>query len=175
MNKRATFVLFSLVVVVVVALTSGITAYLTDGDSADNNLSIGGNRVEIVEEFTPPEELLPGVVIPKNVMVTNVGPSDCYVRVMAVFSNGDMKQYCEVDWNTSNWVLNSTDGYWYYTKPIATGESTPSLFTTITIDDSAPADAIVEFDMIVYAESYQSAGSNSYTEAWANYQTNKPN
>ena len=153
---------------------TGVVAYLTDADRANNAMTIGGNHIALTEEFIPPESLAPGIVIPKNVKVTNTGITSCYVRVFAEFTDSDMGQYCEVDWNTTDWVYNSGDQYWYYKNAIATGESTTSLFTTITLIDGDYEAVIKDFDVIVYAESYQSYGFDKYEDAWAHYQINKP-
>ena len=156
------------------ALTTGVVAYLSDADNSDNSFIIGGNTIELVEEFIPPKELAPGVVIKKDVSVTNTGLNDCYVRVMAVFTNSDMGDWCTVDWNTgAGWVYNQEDGYWYYPNPISNGETTPSLFTTITLSEDIPESLVKDFDMIVYAESYQSADSEDYASAWEGYKANK--
>ena len=185
-NKKLTVILAC---VLVLSLCSvGVAAYMTDADSARNKLVVGGNRIEIEEGFIPPPELKPGVSFTKNVRVKNVGASDCYVRVMAVFNTSDMEKYCEVDWNTTDWSYNSEDNYWYYPNSISQGEKTPSLFTKVkvkeyydfngngTIEDSEtiPQSIIEDFDIIVYAESYQSADFSDYREAWAHYQVNKP-
>lgn len=189
-NKKLV-VLLSCVLILSLCLT-GVLAYLTDGDFARNKFIVGGNRIEIEEGFIPPPELKPGVSFTKNVRVKNTGSSDCYVRVMAVFTTSDMEKYCEVDWNTTDWVFNEEDGYWYYPKSISTGDKTPSLFTKVKIkefydfdgngtteeDETVPQSVIEDFDIIVYAESYQSGEffgyENAYQDAWAHYRVNKP-
>lgn len=167
---------------------TGIVAYLVDTASARNDFVIGGNRIEIEEGFIPPPELKPGISFTKNVKIKNVGPTDCYARVMAVFTTSDMEKYCEVDWNTEDWIYNAEDNYWYYPEAISTGEKTPSLFTKVTIkesydfngdgtigaDENVPESLITDFDIIVYAESYQSGEYANYQDAWVHYQANKP-
>lgn len=152
---------------------SGILAYLTDADSAVNKATIGGNRIEIIEDFDPPSEITPGVSFTKNVKVSNIGPSSCFVRIKAVFADEKMSEYCEIDWNTTDWVKSGSDGYYYYPVAIAEGESTPSLFTMVKIKDDAPSSALEGFDIIIYAESYQSEGYDDYLSAWEGYKANK--
>lgn len=188
-------IIISCLLIVGVACASGIAAHLADSDSAVNKITIGSNRIKLVEDFLPPPELGPGVSFTKNVTVENVGPSDCYVRVMAAFTTSDMEKYCVVDWNEydavenpNGWIFNAEDEYWYYPHAISEGESTPSLFTKVTIketydfngdgtiaeDEVIPKSIMQDFDIIVYAESYQSYGFEHYTDAWANYQANMP-
>ncbi len=172
--QKNRFVAAACILLAACLCVSGVAAYMADADKARNQFTIGGVNVELTEEFNPPEKLTPGVVIEKDVKVTNTGPNSCYVRVLAVFSNSDMGQYCTVDWNTTDWVYNENDSYWYYTKAIIDGEVTTSLFTTITLSEEIPEAAIKDFDMIVYTESYQADGFADYQSAWANYQANKP-
>lgn len=179
--NKTTLFLFCAFVLVCMGV-AGIYAYLSDGDKASNTFTIGGNRVGITEEFEPPEKLEPGVEFKKDVSVTNVGPSDCYVRVKAVFTDSDMEKYCTVDFNSSSdandrsadYWYNSEDGYYYYKEILESGDRSPSLFTKVSISEDIPANEIKEFDILVYVESYQSAGFDNYRDAWAHYHRNDP-
>lgn len=170
--RRAMLVI--LLLGVIAAASGTVYAYLTDRDSSVNQTVIGGNRIEVVEEFTPPDELIPGSVFAKAVRVKNVGHSSCYVRLKAVFSDSNVGQYCTMDWNTVDFVYSADDGYYYYTKAIGSGELTEYLFTTVTVSPEAPSGALTGLTIYVYAESCQSAGFGSYIEAWDNFRRNQP-
>ena len=153
---------------------AGVSAYFMDGDTATNSVEVGGNTVDIVEEFDPPEEIEPGTAITKDVKIKNEGPNDCYVRVMAVFSDSDMEKHCTLEGlNKEDFVYDDTDGYYYYKKVLPSGSITPSLFTSVLVSESIPENEIKEFDIIVYAESYQSEGHDTYQSAWAEFKKNK--
>lgn len=152
---------------------AGISAYLINTDTAVNVLTIGNNNIEIFEDFPVPNPQ-PGSSHKKVVQITNTGSVECYVRVLATFSNSDMGDYCSIDWNTNDWVYNSSDGYWYYTGAIAAGEATQPLFTKITIFSSISEENMKDFEVIVYAESLQSRGFANYQVAWEEFQKNKP-
>ncbi len=191
LKKDKFAVILTLLLILAICMTS-LMAYLTDADRAKNTFVVGGNNISIEEGFTPPPELKPGITFTKNVKVKNNGPSDCYVRIKAVFTDSDIEKYCEVDWNTTDWIYNAEDNYWYYPEAIEKGDKTPSLFTKVTIeevydfdgngtaeeDETIPASVIQDFDIIVYAESYQvgrfQGYENAYLDAWDHYQTNKP-
>lgn len=173
MSKKNKIIFSCLIIFLLIFSVVGITSYLSDADSIDNIFTIGGNRVELVEEFNPPDKLEPGISFQKDVKVKNSGPNACYVRVKAVFNNSDVGQYCEVDWNTKDWTYNAEDGYWYYKEPISRWEKTTSLFTTVKLADDIPSYAIDDFDMIIYGESYQSESFDAYEDAWGNYEKNK--
>lgn len=151
---------------------TGIFAYLSDGDYADNQILIGSNEIEVTEEFDPPDELKPNSTFHKDVKITNTGESPCYIRVMVKYTDMDIGQYCTLDINNS-WVAGA-DGYYYYPELLNPGEQTESLFTTVEIGN-IPVESITGFDIIVYGESIQCIGEieRGYQETWDQYQINK--
>ena len=148
-----------------------IAAYLADGDSASNAITVGGNRISIDEIFDP-EPMIPGEDVVKKVRIKNIGPNDCYVRVMAVFSDSDVGKYTQVDWNLKDWIFNAQDGYYYYPQILENDKVTPWLCTTLTFDDDLPDEMIKDVELIVYAESYQAEEFEQYEQAWKHYQIN---
>lgn len=65
-------------------------------------------------------------------------------------------------------------GYYYYTKALAPGESTPPLFTDVRTDYSLnPGQKTEQYDVIVYAESIQTVtrDGNPDTETPGRYRT----
>lgn len=171
MKKR---IIYAILVIVCLFGIGATAAYLSDADQADNRLMIGGNNTKIVEEFDPPEKLKPGISFKKDVKVVNLGPSDCYVRIKAVFTDGGMEKYCTLDYNDQDFVYDKEDGYYYYKSVLKEGEKTPSLFTTVKITEDAPENSMKDFDILVYTESYQSKGFSDYQAAWEHFQKNKP-
>lgn len=155
---------------------NGINAYLADGKTTVNSLSVGSNKIEIEEEFTPPpiDEVKPGKVITKNVKICNTGSVSCYVRVKAVFTDSDMGKWCTVDWNTNDFVYHGSDGYYYYRWKLDPGQTTESLMTQITLSRDIPEAEIKEFSLIVYAESCQSGEYTDYEGAWEYFRRNEP-
>ncbi len=164
--------LLSCVLVALAALATGIYAYFADADRMANAVGIGGCNVEIQEDFEPPQTLDKGGSFKKDVSVKNMGPGNCYVRVKAVFSNSDMEACCSVDWNTTDWVYDTAEDYYYYPVSLKEGESTDSLFTTVSWNDNLP-DQIRDFDIIVYAEGYQAHPFENYQEAWEHFHRNQ--
>lgn len=163
-----------LIVLMMISIIGGVYAYLTSNDTAKNTLVIGGVNTEVVEEFTPPEKLEPGTSFTKDVKVKNLGPSECYVRIKAVFTDSDMEKYCTVDFNTRDYVYNEDDGFYYYTEILRVGDITPSLFTTVSLSEEITEAEIKDFDILVYSEAYQSEGFDNYKDAWEYYHRNKP-
>lgn len=173
-NRWRYAALMILLLGVTTVMSPSVNAYLADGDTVTNPFEVGGNRIEIIEEFTPPDELQPGSVITKTVRVKNIGHSPCYVRIKAVFSDSEVGQYCSLDWNLEDYEYDAEDGYYYYTRAIEPGETTGYLFSTVSVSEDAPQSALTEVSVLVYAESCGSGSAESYTAAWADYGRNKP-
>lgn len=85
---------------------------------------------------------------------------------------------------SNDWIyIPDTDatlgGYFYYTKKVAPGESTSELIDTVATYFEEASD-IADYELIVYAESVQTADKNGiefddadYKEAWTEYLTRK--
>lgn len=165
--------LFTGILFIVPNISNYISAYLADTSVQENKLSVGYNTISVVEDFEPPKELVPGISFKKDVKIENTGTVDTYVRVKALFTNSDMMPYCTIDYNTTDWVFNNEDGYYYLINPVAVGETSPSLFTNVKLSDDIGITDIKDFDILIYAESYQSYGYDSYEIAWNDYYKNK--
>ena len=151
-------------------------AYLIAQDKAENYFIVGENTIEVSEEFKPPEKLKPNVQFTKKPVIKNTGNLPCFIRARADFSDSRAKEFCEdLDIDTANWEYNSSDGYYYYKSVVKPGNETTPLFTTIKIKNTATADDMIDFDVLVYAESVQhdSHGGNcpldEYKTVWKKY------
>ena len=153
---------------------SSIYAYLTDIAIASNVVIVGSIDIEINEIFEPPVKLEPGISFTKDVSITNTGISDCYVRIKAVYTDSDMGDYCTLDIDTENFIYNEKDNFYYYKNVLKQGEKSPSLFTTVTLSEAIKAEEIKDFDILIYAESFQASGFDDYKDAWKYYQRNDP-
>lgn len=132
---------------------SGTLAYFTSENTAHNVITSGGVNIEVVEKTKNTEGVLvdfpkegmkgimPGTDVSKIVSVKNTGESEAWVRVqvesMIKAADGsnlalEIEKVGPVMTYTvgSNWTLDN--GYYYYTKPVAAGESTDILFDTVT-------------------------------------------
>lgn len=144
-------------------LTGGICAYLISTANQANLFTVGENVTQIEEVFEPPETIEAGQSYEKKVMVRNVRNVPCYVRVFAEFSDPEQADAMRLDFNTTDWTVKQTDGYYYYKKILPVGEATAPLFEEIYAEkDSA------KLELIVYSESVQAEGSTSPQEAFQN-------
>ena len=135
-------------VIAVMAIAGASLAYFTAEDSAENVFTVGNVAIDLTEpkwDATGKEEaedVYPGEPLAKDPTVTNTGKNPCFVRV----SVSNLDQFAEkfdgamITYRTDyvenalgeNWVLH-TDGYFYYTKVLASDEKTDALFDQIVI------------------------------------------
>ena len=127
-------------------VASGTLAYFTAQETAHNVITSGGVAIQLIEQtrnedgslgpWKNMEDVMPGAKISKIVTVKNTGASDAWVRIkvdMTIkLANGDKgnPEVMKLDIKDAFWT--EQDGYYYYNDPLAPGETTPPLFTTVT-------------------------------------------
>lgn len=155
-------------VIVAVVMTTFLTiaAYLTDIDFASNSFQNAVEKVEIVEEFDPPEELVPGISFIKKPSVKNTGTIPCYVRLFSEVNDSSIGDYINIDYDMTNWTKKD-DGYYYYNKILNPNEVTEPLFTTVKIDSNIEEDKLKDFNIIVFADTVQSEGYENMEKAFS--------
>lgn len=153
--KRKLLIL-SLLAIGVASLTAGTLAYFNAEDTAHNVITSGGVNIQIVEK-TKDEGgalvefpaggltgIMPGTAASKIVSVTNTGASEAWIRVkldLSIRSAGGDKLPAEltvgqetipvVDPEVKEGWLAGTGGYYYYTKPVASQDSTTNFMETV--------------------------------------------
>lgn len=146
--KKKLLVAALAVIMVVTAIAGASLAYLTDKEEATNEFTVGNVDIELTEPNwdatgkAEAEDVYPGEPLAKDPTVENVGKNPCFLRLsvsaldqFAAAYDGAMITYRTdyVDGKLGeNWVLH-TDGYFYYTKVLAAGETTDALFDQIVI------------------------------------------
>ena len=162
-NKKAVAVagLFS------VALVSGSFAYFNQTMEVKNPFTTGAYSSELVETFNPGDgaNWEPGTTVDKKIQVANTGDYDVIARVKFDESwarsekkfvdtkgldekasqknatdgltKGDHSVVKKNLANNKNWFYNSTDGYWYYLKNVASGQNTGDFLKSVTLLEDA--------------------------------------
>lgn len=126
-------------------LATGTLAYFTAEETTQNVITMGALKMDLVEldEKDEPwedvENIVPGMEVTKKAYVENTGTVDFYTRVKITtrYVNEQGKKLPEL--NTGLVELNLSEdwkpgegGFYYYNKPVAPGEKTEPLFTTVT-------------------------------------------
>ena len=170
--KKKILALCLVVVLAVTAVTGATLAYFTDDDAATNTFTVGNVQIDLTEpkwdengsEDAP--EVYPGEALAKDPTVTNIGANPCFVRVsvegLDCLGDAGMITY-RTDYVDgalgTDWVLH-TDGYYYYTKVLAVGETTDALFDQIVIPTGLTnGDGTTEYDIDVAAYAVQAQGA----------------
>ncbi len=151
MKKRVTVI--SLVVALLAVLSLGTAAYFTAEDTATNVITSGSVSIKLHEmaikepgaepvPFENGQGVMPGSVVSKIVTVENTGSGAAWVRIsiekaiaLAAGLEGEIDlDLIKLDIDTEHWTERG--GYYYYNAPLAAGETTEPLFTTVTFAPS---------------------------------------
>lgn len=171
--KKKILALALVVVLAVTAVTGATLAYFTDTKEATNTFTVGNVKIELTEPKWKEDakNVYPGQVLDKDPTVKNNGANPCYVRVkvegLDKLGKGDALKIAlktgGKDGISSDWALH-TDGYYYYTKVLAVGETTDALFDQIVIPTALTNIGGTEhtkaYNINVTAYAVQSQGSN---------------
>ena len=165
LNRTA--VLIMAVLLLLGAAVGSTVAFLIDKtEPVKNSFEYAKVSCEVTENFTNNKK--------DNVRVKNTGTTDAYIRATYVvnwvdaqgnIASSDPAGYkYTLTANLNNSWTKGSDGYFYYTSPIAPGDSTQgSLLTcTVTYPDNPEYTLSVE----VLAEAIQSTPDNAVQEAW---------
>ena len=144
------------VLVCAVAGCGGTAAYLTHHAAAANAFGVGSQVSSVDETWSPPASMETGKSYTKSVRVANKGTVPCYVRVLAEPADQAMADAVTIDWNTQRWTAKQSDGYYYYKSVLLPGAKTEPLFTKVTAKKT-----LKDFELIIYEETVQAAGSKS--------------
>ncbi len=189
--KKKKIVLILAGCLLIAGVSFGATySYMKASDEVVNNFEIGRNEIEVTEEYEPPEKLTPGVAFTKKPCVKNTGNIACWVRMRADFSDSEMEKFCNftinktVDSNGGSWTEKQPDGYYYYTQKLAPNATTSSLFAeteytnssgetgnmqikeTLAGGEKVDESKLVNFDILIYAESCGAKEGETYEKAW---------
>ena len=126
-------------------LATGTLAYFTAEETAQNVITMGSLKMELVElnedgkPWEDVENIVPGMEVTKKAYVENNGSVDFYTRVKITtrYVNEQGKKLPElntglVELNLSEDWKPGNDGFYYYTESVKPGEETEPLFTTVT-------------------------------------------
>ena len=164
-GKKALVLMVSLVAILAVSV-GGVLAWLaTSSGEVKNTFAPGKTDIEIEEKFENN--------VKSDVYVTNKGNIPVYIRANLVFtwkdSAGNIIEkpadatLTVTPENPTGWVKGS-DGFWYYTKPVAVKGSTTNIINKATIE--FPEGKGYKMDLEVMAQSIQAEPKDAVEGAW---------
>ena len=105
-SKRRRRVLGASCILAALIIVGSSFAWFTSKDEVTNRLTASSNYgVTIAEDFTPPENWVPGQTIDKNVGVVNTGNVDAFVRA---WLEGEMRVIAQNASNTSHTAMTES-------------------------------------------------------------------
>ena len=168
-NSRKGLIAAVALVLLLCAAVGGTLAWLTtQTDPVVNTFTPAHVTCRVDEAFSNGSK--------KNVKIENTSDIDAYIRAAIVVNwadasgNVSAKPVTDDDYtmnlnlNSSGWV-KGTDGYYYYTSPVAPGGTTVNLIDKCEpVDGKAPSG--YKLQVTILAEAIQSTPSDAVTEAW---------
>ena len=192
MKKRTLIIIVAAALVFAAATAVTFYAYLQNTVQKSNEFTIGEDKAEVTEAFTEPPEMHMTDTFEKVVSVQNTGTSEEFVRVYLDFSDSYVRDKAKIVYTKNgtqtskswsefindlpiDWAYvsesDATDGallggYFYYTKKLAAGQTTPPLMDGVQTNFAASegdsnVDNIDDFDIVVYAETVQTTEINA--------------
>ena len=176
MKKKITLIITCVTLVAAIAV-GGTLAWFTDKADVTNTVTFGNVKIDLTEpafdELTNDktfENALPGAEIPKDPTITNTGANDAWIRakITTTLPEGAALDNLDSLYNidTTKWVFDSTDGYYYYNVKLAAGDEV-KLFDTVTIPNDWTNDISFEnLEIVINAEAVQADNNGAaYTSA----------
>lgn len=174
-SKKSVALLAALALVVCIAV-GGTLAYIFDISNIVNNVF---DPAEVTTEVT--ETLTNNNTVKEDVAIKNTGNIDAWIRATVVVNwkaeDGsvygkaepvigqdyalNLKQYAAED--EAKWILGS-DGYYYWTKPVAPGASTGELIDSASLTGTAPAGYSLSIEIL--GSGIQSRPDAAVADAW---------
>ena len=165
LNKAA--VLIMAVLLLLGAAVGSTVAFLIDkSEPVENAFEYAKVSCEVTEEFKNNTK--------EHVQVKNTGTIDAYIRATYVVNwldrDGNIAasdpagySYNVTENPDSKWTKGS-DGYFYYTSPVAPGASTEGSLLTCTV--TSPENPEYTLSVEILAEAIQSTPDKAVQEAW---------
>lgn len=167
MNKVKAILVLTSVLVLLMAVVGSTIAFLTDQtDSVTNTFTPAKVTVSVNDTVSGKTK--------SNIVITNTGNTSAYIRATLVANwvdkDGNIVAPCDLSTEGTmvglpgtNWT--ESNGFYYYTKPVDAGASTPdALFTSYTAGETP--EGADHLEMKIIAQGVQAEPISAVTEAW---------
>lgn len=176
-NRKAPVALVAILVLLCCAVAGTVAFLVTKTDSVVNTFTPSKVTTYVEEEFNGQTK--------SNVKIQNTGDIDAYIRVAVIVNWADAsgnvygeKPVEGTDYTISynktvqadggQWIEGS-DGYWYYTKPVAPSTEDNPQYTGVLIKSCEPAGqapAGYDLQVTILADGIQSKPDKVVKEVW---------
>lgn len=162
-GRKAALIL-SLCLIFALAVGTTVALLKANTDPVTNTFKAAESKIDIIEKTDYGKK--------SEVQVKNIGTATSYVRAKLVCNWVDGSNNIvpgdnlpKVMLNTEKGWLLGTDGIYYYTKPVAPGDSTENLLANPIEEPDDKPDGY-RLEVTVLAESIQAAPSTAVEGAW---------
>ena len=171
-GAKRSLVLVVSVLVLLLAVAGGTLAWLTAPDSVTNTFTPAHVTCTVEESFNGTEK--------SNVHIKNTSDIPAYIRAYIVVTwkdadDADDNVYgelpvegtgytMEIPTNT-DWVQGS-DGYYYYTRPVAVGDTTGTLISECKLTEKVVKPVGYDLSVEIIAEAIQSVPTTTVVGVW---------
>lgn len=162
-GRKAALIL-SLCLIFALAVGTTVALLKANTDPVTNTFTAAKSDITIKEDVKNGKK--------SSIQVENIGTATSYVRVKLVCNWVDGSNNIvpgdnlpKVMLNTEKGWLLGTDGIYYYTKPVAPGDSTENLLEKPIVEPGDKPDGC-RLEVTVLAESIQAAPSTAVEGAW---------
>ena len=159
-HKQHNKPVIAIAALMILAAVGGTFAYFRFTESFDNNFRLGVQEITYTETFESPTDWVPCTETPKALVITNTSTTAINARIKIrekwekLDENGEIiegeslplevegRKMAVINFvNTSSWVRNDTDGYYYYQGDIAAGGGvTNSFIESVTFNCDAKSE-----------------------------------
>lgn len=165
--KRSLVLVVSLLALLLV-VAGGTLAWLTAQDSVSNTFTPAHVTCDVEETFNGTAK--------SNVSIKNTSDIPVYIRasIVVTWKDSDGNVYGQLpvegtDYtmtmaNDSEWVPNG--GYYYYTSPVAVGDTTGTLINKCVVSATAEKPNGYDLSVEIIAEAIQSQPDRAVGQAW---------
>lgn len=190
-NKRSMALLVSLAVVLTVAVGVTLAYIFTKTDPVENTFKPSKVTCAVIEDGKTTDDPFGQVNVSSksNVQIKNTGDTTAYIRVAVVvtwknekgnvWAQAPGEEDYSITWNlTANGWVEGTDGYYYYTDPVAPGDLTGILIKEAKLKEgyAAPVGTdgtqyYLSIEIVASAIQADGMGATTAQDAWAKAKT----
>ena len=172
--KKSVILLISVSALMLMVIGTSLSFLKTQKGPLVNEFASSYVTSEVIEKFENN--------IKSNVKIQNTGDIDAYIRAAVIVTWKDKSgnvypkmPVADTDYTIAfsdiGWDINTSDGYYYYTTPVAPNETTkPLIKTVIPVDEKTPEGYWLSVEIL--GDAIQSLPTKAVVDSWGVTVTN---
>lgn len=172
--RKSVILLISVSSMVLMVIGASLSFLKTQKGPLVNEFASSYVSSEVIETFKDN--------IKKDVKIQNTGDIDAYIRaaVIVIWEDEDKNVYPQmpiagrdytIDFSNNGWDIETSDGYYYYTKPVASKNCTEVLINEVKPVDSKTPEGY-RLSVEILGDAIQSLPTKAVVDSWGVTVTN---